>query len=132
MKLDLIRIESGNDGTFGVLRIDGKAFCTTLELPNRNNTPNNSCIPVGVYACKKVKSPKFGLTFEVTGVKVRSEILFHVGNTIADSKGCILIGTGYGLISSGVRGVVASRQAMDRFLEATKDNDSLSLEIISA
>lgn len=67
--------------------------CFALELPNRNNEVANSCIPLGSYECILHNSPKFGIVFKVLNVVNRSEILFHKGNTINDTKGCILLGS---------------------------------------
>jgi Family of unknown function (DUF5675) len=92
MILDLIRVGSSEQGTFGVLRIGQVPFALTLERPWRDNETNVSCIPPTEYLCRRVKSDKFGETFEVQGVERRSHILFHKGNTIADTKGCILVG----------------------------------------
>jgi hypothetical protein len=92
MDLDLIRIGQSNVGTFGVLRIGQVPFALTLERPWRDNETNVSCIPPTEYLCRRVHSPKFGETFEVQGVERRSHILFHKGNTIEDTHGCILVG----------------------------------------
>ena len=92
MILDLIRVGSSGLGTFGVLRIGQVPFALTLERPWRDNEPNVSCIPPTEYLCRRVHSPKFGETFEVQGVERRSHILFHKGNTIEDTHGCILVG----------------------------------------
>lgn len=96
MKADLLRIEQTDAGTIGVLRIDGIAFCATLELPDRENKSNESCIPEGDYFCGRVQSPKYGATYGVLDVPGRSHILFHAGNTIQDTKGCILLGESFG------------------------------------
>jgi hypothetical protein len=90
--LDLIRVGSSEQGTFGVLRIGQVPFALTLERPWRDNETNVSCIPPTEYICRRVHSPKFGETFEVQGVERRSHILFHKGNTIENTKGCILVG----------------------------------------
>lgn len=68
----------------------------TIELPNRENAPQVSCIPTGDYVVRRHKSPNFGdvlKVFDADGkseVKGRSEILIHGGNSIKDTKGCIL------------------------------------------
>jgi hypothetical protein len=90
--LDLIRVGQSNRGTFGALRYVDIPFALTLEKPWQNNEQHKSCIPAGIYECQRVRSPKFGWTFEVTGVPNRSHILFHRGNTVYDTEGCILIG----------------------------------------
>lgn len=99
MELTLKRIKELVWGTFGVL-VGDDFIVATCERTWENNAPNISCIPEGTYVCKRVTSPKFGNTFEVTGVKDRTEILFHKGNFAqSDSKGCILVGIGFAEIN---------------------------------
>jgi hypothetical protein len=90
--LELIRVGSSGRGTFGVLRRGQVPFVLTLERPWVDNKQNVSCIPGGTYTCKKLRSPKFGETYEITGVPGRTHVLFHKGNTIEDTQGCILVG----------------------------------------
>lgn len=90
--LDLIRVGQSARGTFGVLRHGQVPFVLTCERPWQGNQAGVSCIPVGRYRCRRVRSPKFGVTFEVCDVPGRSHILFHSGNTIEDTEGCILVG----------------------------------------
>lgn len=92
IKVEINRCFSRNDGTFGMLSIDSFPICLTLERQWQNNAKGISCIPAGSYLCKRVISPKFGRTFEVTGVPGRDAILFHAGNIDDDSHGCILLG----------------------------------------
>lgn len=131
MLVEIIRIESSEDGVFGLLRLDGRAQCLTLEPPDRGNTPNVSCIPAGRYVCRRVRSPRFGETFEVAEVPGRSHILLHAGNTGADTEGCILLGSRLGRVE-GRRGVLASAEALRGFLEATAGRDGLDLAVIDA
>ena len=90
--LDLIRVGSSNRGTFGVLRHGQVPFVLTLERPWQDNERNVSCIPAGRYRCRKIRSPKFGNTYEICEVPGRTNVLFHSGNTIEDTQGCILVG----------------------------------------
>jgi len=77
--------------TFGTLRFKGHSFAT-IEPPWDNNKRNTSRIPGGTYSCKVKNSARFGMTFEIKNVPQRSDILFHKGNTSADTRGCICIG----------------------------------------
>lgn len=92
MILDLIRVGSSSRGTFGVLRFGAVPFVLTLERPWQQNEARVSCIPAGRYRCERIRSPKFGWTFEVKQVPNRTHVLFHSGNTIEDTEGCILVG----------------------------------------
>lgn len=97
MLLTLIRAGEQSDGGIqGVLRYGQWAFALTLERPWKDNERHLSCIPAGRYTCERVRSPKFGDTFEVVDVPGRSHILFHKGNTIDHTQGCILVGESFG------------------------------------
>jgi hypothetical protein len=110
----LRRISDGADGTFGVLLADGLPVAVTLELPWRENRAHVSCIPEGEYALAPVVSPRHGETFEVWGVPGRAAILIHTGNSIMDTEGCILVGSGFGEAPDGTWGVRGSREALGR------------------
>ena len=96
MILDIIRLEESNFGNFGTLLIDGRIFCTTLELPWMENVPFYSCVPEGYYVCVRRESwtgkKKHGDTFEVLNVPERSGILFHPANWVYELEGCIAVG----------------------------------------
>lgn len=66
--------------------------CFTLELPNKGNSPNISCIPEGVYRAFKRNSPKNGAVYELRGVNGRTDIQGHAGNYTREIQGCILHG----------------------------------------
>lgn len=125
--LEIIRIEEGKDGTFGVLKLNGECFCVTLELPDKCNQRSISSIPRGNYSCIPVVSPKFGTTYQVVNVPYRSNILFHTGNTIEDTEGCILVGASYGFL--GRRAVTSSRSTFDRLMRALKNEPVVDLKI---
>lgn len=94
--LELIRLAETDQGTLGALKIQKVPFCCTLELPDLLNAPNRSSIPAQQYICQRIQSPKFGETFQVMNVPGRSAVLFHAGNTAADTEGCILLGQHWG------------------------------------
>jgi hypothetical protein len=129
--MHLIRLEKGDHGTFGVLRSGGDVFCLTLEPPDRENIPQISCIPSGRYVCRRVASPRFGLTFEITDVPGRSHILFHRGNVAADTSGCVLLGSRFGVLGRA-RGVLDSGTAFAAFMERCAGRDEFILVIDEA
>ena len=87
------RVSHLEHATFGVLLDDHMVpFAATLEEAWVRNTPNISCIPPGMYTCRRVDSPKFGDTFEVADVPGRSHILFHKGMLVCARKSFAMSG----------------------------------------
>jgi len=127
-RAEMIRLESGDDGTFGVMRINGKVMWVTLEPPQRGNARDISCIPAGEYVCRKIESPAFGETFEIEGVPGRSHILFHAGNVSGDTRGCVLLGQSFGALR-GARGVLRSRAAVREFMDRCSGVESFPLSV---
>lgn len=114
-------------GTFGNA-FDGPFKCATMEEVWAKNASNISCIPEGIYLCRRGKFPKWGETFEVTGVQGRNAILFHPGNTIADVEGCICPGEKFGVVNS-LWAVVSSGDAYKRLMAHFAGVDQFQLEI---
>lgn len=83
MRAVLQRGTSTNEGTFGVL-VFGSGVVRTLELPWRDNRPQRSCIPAGLYQCRIVNSPRFGRVYGVMNVPGRSNVLIHSANLAGD------------------------------------------------
>lgn len=128
MRITLVRVGSSELGTFGVLRYGQVPFTLTLEEPWKNNAVGVSSIPVGLYRCTRVSSPKFGDTFEVTNVPGRTHILFHKGNTLDDTQGCILVAEEFG--GTFDRPVlVASQRGFSEFLALLDGQPEFELEI---
>lgn len=130
MLVRIPRVCRRDDGVLGSLIIDNWPVCCTLELPWKDNLPEVSCIPAGVFTGKRVNSPKFGNTFEVTNVPNRSHILFHGANTIADLLGCIGLAEFFHSFS-GRTGIANPTKgaAMKEFLERTAEVNEFKLII---
>ena len=78
------------EGTNGVLSVNGKEICKTIELPWRNNKARVSCIPEGKYKIRKRYSAKFKWHLELINVKNRKYILLHpANNALKELNGCI-------------------------------------------
>lgn len=131
MCLRLVRISELEGATLGVLILDKRPLWKTLELPWLDNSPMISCIPPGEYEAIKYSSPKFGRVLYVQNVPGRSEILLHVGNSTLDTYGCILPGMTFGTMN-GKPAVYESRKAMERILDALRNEDRVKLQIVSA
>ena len=129
--VEIIRIEKGEAGTFGALKIDGQATCVTLEPEDRDNAQGVSCIPEGNYIAKRVNSPKYGDTFEIKDVPGRSHILFHAGNVEGHTKGCVLLGRNFGALGDD-RAVLNSGKTFKSFMLALLDTNSFRVRITDA
>ena len=100
MRLLLIRgsfpsCSAGELFTDGQLFIDSVPFCYTLEpaAGKKSKYGKGCCIAPGTYSIDFHYSPKFGkYMLTLCGVKGRSGILIHPGNTSKDTAGCILVG----------------------------------------
>jgi hypothetical protein len=127
----LLRVADNSIATYGVLIHGGTPFALTLERPWRENRRGESCIPAGRYTCRRVKSPKFGDTFEIVNVPGRSAILFHKGNIDDDTHGCILVGEQFEPVL-GKPGIVASKEGFAEFLGLLRLVDEFPIEIVYA
>ena len=121
--VDLLRMnEDDQYGTFGALRVQGKPFCVTLEPQDLLNEPFKSSIPAQQYWCKRHISPKYGETFMVTNVPDRDLVLFHPGNLVEDTLGCIVMAQYWGKLE-GDRAVRNSGNTFKAFMEIMEPFD---------
>jgi len=136
--VNIIRIEDGADGVFGVVLYEGKYVCVSLEPHWRDNEPNVSCIPEGSYLCRRREnwfgSGKWGYTYEVEGVPERDGILFHPANWVVYRgrrllEGCIAPGTSI-MNVGGVRGVGASTPAFKKLRSLIGDDLTFNLNVV--
>lgn len=128
MILELLRLEETRQGTIGVLKINKEVFCYTLEPSDRLNQRNRSSIPAQQYVCHQYRSARHGETWEVTDVPGRDYILFHAGNIVAHTEGCILLGNNVGKLR-GERAVLNSGNTFALFMEVTRQKQVLHLTI---
>ena len=127
--VELIRLEEDHYyGTFGMLRVQKELFCVTLEPPDILNKSFKSSIPAQQYTCNRRFSNHFGETFEVTNVPGRDNILFHAGNYVGDTQGCIILAQYKGKLR-GDRAVLNSGKTFKTFMGMMKDYGSFHLTI---
>lgn len=152
MKLVLDRKWKKDGYTIGRLYIDGEIFCNTLEDKDRGLTKDmpvsrikvlkvkdKTAIPTGTYAVTlRIQSPKFryykayefcdGYLPRLCQVPGFDGVLIHIGNTAADSSGCILVGE-----NRKVGQVVNSTATFQRLYKLLKAADqrgeNISIEI---
>ena len=126
-RLDLYRIEKTEECVRGILVLNGEFLCHTLERPWVNNKINISCIPAGKYVLAPFTGKEYKNVYEVLAVQGRTGILFHIGNTVNNSKGCILPGMRFGMLGDK-RAVLSSGTAVKLLRRRLKqDNHTLTI-----
>lgn len=124
--LTLLRLGS-KEATRGVLIHNGEPSWTTLEPVWLDNKRHISCIPEGGYTCVRVKGRRLHSgqlvesTFELIDVLGRDGILFHVGNFVSNTEGCILLGQGFKYLGDSPM-ITDSETAFNTFLRAITDD----------
>ena len=105
MKLDVVRTQFGKDATNGMLFINGVFECFTLEDEVRDvKVYGETAIPEGTYPIEfrkeggfhqrysaSYKNSHYGM-LEIKDIPNFKWVLFHSGNTDANTAGCILVG----------------------------------------
>ena len=98
VNLLIIRETFSDVSTIGNLYLDGEWLCDTLELPYIGNQKSISCIPAGQYKVRlrtaRESATRDYLHLLVEDVPNRDYILFHIGNSAKDTRGCVLVGIG--------------------------------------
>ena len=98
INLLLIRDTFSKESTIGELFLNGERICDTLENPWLDNQRRISCIPEGEYPVRlrypRESGSKEYLHLLVQDVPNRDMVLFHIGNTAKDTRGCVLVGLG--------------------------------------
>lgn len=86
----LLQRKYGAQGTNGTITYQGEEICHTIELPDRNNIPRISCIPIGQYKLEKRRYAKHGEQIGIPIVLGREAILIHAANdALRELQGCI-------------------------------------------
>ena len=106
MEIRLTRFSGGDEATLGLLRVDGKFFCYTLEDQfNEPKVPGETRIPAGRYKIdlrtEGGMTQRYEKRFDFhAGMLWLREIpdfqfvYIHTGNNDDHSEGCILVGDG--------------------------------------
>jgi len=115
MRARIVRLEHTSGGALGVMLISEMIFCFTLE-PDKDEQ-GKLYIPQGIFNCIRFHGQKWLNTFEII-VPGHTAVLFHAGNTEADTQGCILLGATTGKLK-GKRAVLNSGNTFQDFLTKT-------------
>lgn len=94
LKLTLVRWPSTAKSTSGMLYINGKFFCFTLEDIEREvKIMHETCIPKGIYKVVLSMSNRFKKILPLLlNVENFEGVRIHAGNTDKNTSGCILVG----------------------------------------
>lgn len=128
----LIRDSFSSGSTAGVLFVDSRPFCNTLEpaigIGKKVKYGRGCCVAPGIYSIDFHYSPKFGkYMLTLCGVRGRSGILIHSGNTSNDTAGCILVGE-----RENISVLSNSRSTLDKLFDCCLDvigKESISIII---
>ena len=124
-RLKLIRLEHSSQGAVGVLLIDDEIHSFTLE-PDAADLKKPQ-IKQGVYTVRRFHGAKWKDSFEIV-VPEHSAVLFHAGNTEADTQMCILLGSTIGKLK-GNRAVLNSGTSFSSFMKKMGDDQEAVLFI---
>ena len=127
MTVDLFGFHGGKYDTLGLLYIDGKFACFTLEDEARDiKVAGETRIPRGKYKLglkfSPTMSPKYGHDMiYVRDVPGFEGIYIHRGNTDLDTRGCILVGDSAHFSYGGRSRILESTQAYARVYDIISD-----------
>jgi len=91
-KVTIFREYPDHKCTSGYLAVNDNIICYTLEKPWRDNQQNISSIPADTYNGILRYDHNDHWRIELLDVPGRTHIQIHIGNTVDDISGCILVG----------------------------------------
>jgi len=137
MNVTIRRIMVCGEATLGLMHVDGKFLCFTLEdAPREIKIPGKTRIPEGEYKTQVRKSGRlydrykdkfdwFDGMIGLVNVPGFFDILIHIGNTVSDTLGCVLVGFDAHTINLGGMptsfSIIYSNQAFEKFYKMTID-----------
>ncbi len=113
--LDLLRYKVKGQTVFGVLYDNCFDFGHYFTIERKQ-----TLIPGGLYVIRLTYSPKFRRQLPIISnfrVKESRGIRMHVGNSVDDSSGCILVGNNADLVSMTIGD---SQRAVDQLVKAIR------------
>lgn len=124
-RLELKTVAILADGCFSAVLWDGVPFAVSAEHTFEDGRP---IIQNGEYECVPRPYYKGGYnTFEII-VAGHEAVLFHIGNTEMDSKGCVLIGASFGVLN-GMTAVQGSKGAFAEFTKRTAGLQRFTMQV---
>jgi hypothetical protein len=104
MQIDIVIVHSTPNSTLSKVLLDGHFFCFVIEDGYREKkVPGMTRIPDGTYQVKPRTHGGFYTKYarlyghkfvpQIMDVPGFGDILFHCGNTVEDTRGCLLLNT---------------------------------------
>lgn len=144
MLIKLKRFLGGEDVTLGMVTIDGEFVGFTCEDESRVvKVANETRIPAGSYVIGIRKgtpmserydqkfSPWHDGMLEIKNVPDFTNIYFHIGNTEADTSGCVLVGLDCNVASDRSGGYIGeSTRGYELFYKVVRDSIKHNEDVI--
>lgn len=126
LKLETV---SYKDCTMGRLWVGDKFECFTLELPWRQNLPDISCYPSGLWEYKKRISPsRKTQVIEILGIPNRIHCQIHAGNFTSQIQGCTLVGDSIRFLNGdNIPDVANSKNTLDKVLALAPNRGNIKV-----
>lgn len=129
MKVELHRVYLPTE-TLGSIYVDDVLAVKTMELPDKGNAHNISCIPEGTYTVvREPYTEKHPYPhFRVLNVPNRDGILLHKITYVKDLLGCIGIGGAFkDLNGDGVPDMIDSSLALNKLYAMMPDKFEMTI-----
>lgn len=114
-----------DDGAFSVLLWDGQPFAVSVERTFEDGRP---IIRSGLYLCKRDRFHRGGYDTYQIDVPGHDRVLFHRGNTEADSMGCVIVAESFGILR-GRAAVLESRSGFDELMGLARRYNEFFMEV---
>ena len=127
-------IDNGKETLGNLIVTDNQAeafSCPTLELPDKGNQHNVSCIPKGKYNAIKVgKSANIPYPhIAIQDVKDREGICIHIANFVRELRGCIAVGGKItDLDGDGIPDLTESRKTFEKLMSIVPDSFTVEIK----
>ena len=145
MHIEILLIQATKNSTLSKVLIDGEYFCFTIEDGYRDKKVfGETRIPDGTYQVQQRKYGKFyeryhrlfahALVPQIMDVPGFGDILFHCGNTVEDTHGCILLNKCAGFNSTkqvfeGTQSTPVYQSFMSRLILAYHAGESVTVTL---
>lgn len=122
------RFTDGDD-IEGMLYVNGVALCYTLEN-------KKYMIPEGLFSIQYCDSPRFGrklpLIYNDTDCHATRGLRIHAGNSISDTKGCVLVGMNTKTVGSNPYSIrlLESKSALEMLCKIIELNLSAKMALV--